>query len=121
MLLRLRAEEQEARFSLSLNACDEVGRALNVERHDDDAAERAREEGRDPLGAVPGPEHDALALLNAARVEFAREAEGGLGHAPVRPSLVPQSAPGREGGLRAALQIIVEVAVGRRTHKPFAL
>src|SRR5437588_10769999 len=118
MLLRLRAEQEEARLRLSLNACDEVGRALNVERHDDDAAERAAEEGRDPLGAVPGPEHDALAPAYAARVEFAREAKGGLGHAPVRPTRVRQSAPVREGGLRAAREIIVEVAVYSGKPKP---
>ena len=120
VLSRLGAEEQKARFRLPQDACDEVGRALQVERHDDDAAEQAAEEGRDPLGAVRRPDDDALAATDAARFEFAREASGRLRDAPVRPALDAQPASVGEGVFVAALQEVFEVAVESRTHKTVA-
>src|SRR5205085_4281800 len=50
--LTIRAVYKQPGIDLLLHAGDEIGRAFNVERHDDDAARKAAEESRHPLGAV---------------------------------------------------------------------
>src|SRR5436305_13946632 len=96
------AVHEQPGMDLLLNAGDEVGGAFDIERHDDDAARQASEEGRDPLGAVLAPEQDALAFVNAATVKLARELKRCIAQSLVRPALDAQTAPMREGGFVAA-------------------
>ena len=68
-----RAMEQQFRFSLLLNARDEVRRALHVERHDDHTAQQAPEKRCHPLRAILSLKQHTVALTDAASFEFAGE------------------------------------------------
>jgi len=110
------AVDEQSSIDLLLNACGKIGRALDVERHDDDAARQRAEESRHPLGAVLAPKQDALAFGNAAPVKLARELEGRVAQPPVSPALRAQAAPVREGYVVAVRHCGVEEADERSSH-----
>jgi hypothetical protein len=58
------------------NTGSEVGAAESIKRHSQDAAQNAAMECGDPLGAVLGPQNDAIAGANALVREECGEASG---------------------------------------------
>jgi hypothetical protein len=113
----LAAVDQQTRIDLPLHAGDEIGRALDIERHDDDATRQRAKESGHPLGAVLTPQEDALAFGNAAPFEFARELKRRVAQPSVRPALRSQAAPVRQRRLRAVRGGGVEKADERRSHR----
>jgi hypothetical protein len=97
------AVEDQSGFDLSLDPADEFRRAFDVERDGDHAARQAPEESGDPLGAVFGPEQNAVAFAYPATFKLAGEPKSGLSHIQIRPPINPQPATMRESRLAGAL------------------
>ena len=72
----VRAAHAQFRVDLFGDAAREVRCGDFVDGNDNRTAQQASEEGGDPLGAVLAPDEYLVALADAARVEFTREAIG---------------------------------------------
>ena len=87
----------------------EVGRGSMVHGNDDYAAVGASEECGDPSGGVGAPDHDAVAFVNFAGVEFAGETVSGISDVAVGGADYTIAVGLGEGGFPAEAREIMKI------------
>ena len=112
------ADEHELGRHDAADAKEEVGGRPVVDRHDDDAAEQAAPERRDPLRAVLAPEDDGVALAESGLVDARGEGARHEGNCPVRVGPAPEPVVVHAGSHRESTREVLEkIEEGFASHE----
>lgn len=110
----LSRRDQQFGLDLPRHALRKIDRRSIVHWHNNNTANRASEEGRDPLRAVLAPHHHTITLIDAPRRHFLRERTRQEQNVPVSKRLCPISSALSVGALVPMLLKILQKELSQR-------